>query len=269
MYVEFCWVTHGPTAPRGWQLFFSRSSLDWRMLRCNTTQKYLDDVSLKPDTRLFRHSGSQTCHGKEKGAGRQMQCVCRLDASFTPQYGSERALGSLEVLIPRDEESSEDDRTFPPRFLQQEIIFAHSPYEGVFHIGQAFRRIFFAHQTGSACEELLKQNTRSLRFENSLPIFGAARANSSKQESAPRRVCPCRPQCFSTKSAGSQIQCLGLGAWAEQTAPCFGRADSIYDSDSDHWKLRREADAELSQSSASAQCLPLFLLFARFRHGRV
>ena len=32
----------------------------------------------------------------------------------------------------------------------------------------------------------------------------------------------CRPQCFSTNSAGSQIQCLGLGAWAEQTAPTPG-----------------------------------------------
>ena len=30
------------------------------------------------------------------------------------------------------------------------------------------------------------------------------------------------PQCFSTISAGSQIQCLGLGAWAEQTAHALG-----------------------------------------------
>ena len=33
---------------------------------------------------------------------------------------------------PRDEESSEDDRPFQPRFLLQEIIFAHSPQKGVF-----------------------------------------------------------------------------------------------------------------------------------------
>ena len=33
----------------------------------------------------------------------------------------------------RDEESSEEDRPFLPRFLLQEIISAHRPYEGVFH----------------------------------------------------------------------------------------------------------------------------------------
>ena len=43
-------------------------------------------------------------------------------------------------------------------------------------------------------------------------------ANSSKQGSVPRRYGPCRPQRFETNSAGSQIQCLGRGAWAEQTA---------------------------------------------------
>ena len=35
--------------------------------------------------------------------------------------------------ISRDEESSEEDRPFLPRFWLQEIILAHSPYEGVFH----------------------------------------------------------------------------------------------------------------------------------------
>ena len=36
------------------------------------------------------------------------------------------------------------------------------------------------------------------------------------------RVGPCPLQCFLTDSAGSQIQCLGLGAWAERTAPAPG-----------------------------------------------
>ena len=44
-----------------------------------------------------------------------------------------------------------------------------------------------------------------------------------------------------------------FGSLAEQTAPRSGRADNIYDSDSDHWKLRREADAKLSQSIASVR----------------
>ena len=34
-------------------------------------------------------------------------------------------------------------------------------------------------------------------------------------------------------------------------SPCSRRTDSIYDSDSDLWKLRREAEAEWSQSSTS------------------
>ena len=37
----------------------------------------------------------------------------RLDLSLTPQYGSEQDLGSPEALIPRDEESIEEDRPFP------------------------------------------------------------------------------------------------------------------------------------------------------------
>ena len=58
---------------------------------------------------------------------------CRQDPSLAPQHDSEQDLGSPEALISRDEESSEEDRPFLPRFLLQEIIFAHSPYEGVFH----------------------------------------------------------------------------------------------------------------------------------------
>ena len=56
--------------------------------------------------------------------------VCRSDSSFTPQDDNEQDLGSPEALIPRGGESSED-KPFQPRFLLQEIIFAHSPYEGV------------------------------------------------------------------------------------------------------------------------------------------
>ena len=138
----------------------------------------------------------------------------RLDSSFAPQFGSEQDLGSPEALIPRDEESSEDDRPFLPRSLLQEIIFAHRS----FTTGQAFKGICWAEQIGFVCEELQKQNARSTRFENSRPVIGAARANISVQRSAPRRTGPCRRQCLLTNSAGSQIKCLGLGAWAEQTA---------------------------------------------------
>ena len=110
----------------------------------------------------------------------------RLDSSFGPQYGSDWVLGSPEALIPRDEDSSEDDRPFLPRFLLQEIIFAHTPYEGVSHNRPS--------QGGFACDELQKQNARSSRYEDSLPILGTARANISDQDSALRCVGSCRPQ---------------------------------------------------------------------------
>ena len=67
---------------------------------------------------------------KKRGVGRQMH-----NAPWTPvslQYVSELGLGPPEALNPRNEESSAEDKPFPPRFLQQAIIFAHSPYGGLF-----------------------------------------------------------------------------------------------------------------------------------------
>ena len=58
---------------------------------------------------------------------------CIVLPRLTPQYDSEQDLVSPEALIPRDEESSEEDRPFQPRFLLQEIVFAYSSYEGFFH----------------------------------------------------------------------------------------------------------------------------------------
>ena len=168
---------------------------------------------LKPDTRLCCVSWCPTCQGKGRGAGRQMHGGAWTQVS--PRSTAANRISDLpRQLIPRDEESSEDDRPFLPRSLLQEIIFAHRS----FTTGQAFKGIFCAEQAGFVCEELQKQNARSTRFENSRPVIGAARANISVQRSAPRRIGPCRRQCLSTNSAGSQILCLGLGAWAEQTA---------------------------------------------------
>ena len=49
------------------------------------------------------------------------------------------------------------------------------------------------------------------------------------------------------------------GSLGGADGPCSRRTDSIHDSGSDRWKLRREADGEWSQSTASAECLPLIL----------
>ena len=68
-----------------------------------------------------------TNHAMERKKCWAADTLCRLDHCLTPQYDSELDLGSPEALIPRDEESSEEDRPFLPRFLLQEIVFAHSP----------------------------------------------------------------------------------------------------------------------------------------------
>ena len=44
----------------------------------------------------------------------------------------------------------------------------------------------------------------------------------AQQVSVPWRVGPCRHRCLSTNSAGSQIECLRLGAQPGQTAPVPG-----------------------------------------------
>ena len=67
--------------------------------------------------------------GVSPGDNRATHCATWAPVSLRGN-DSEPDLGSPKTLIPRDEESSEEDRPFLPRFLLQEMIFAHSPYEG-------------------------------------------------------------------------------------------------------------------------------------------
>ena len=104
-----------------------------------------------------------------------------------------------------------------------EIIFAHSPYEGVFHNGPSLQghllcRSDWLRLQGS-CGYRVHDPLHAKDF--CLSSMQCVRTVQSKQ-SAPRRDGPCRPQRFLTNSAGSHIQCLGLGAWAEPTAPAPG-----------------------------------------------
>ena len=70
--------------------------------------------------------GCQSCHGKEVLDGR-----CLLSLGPQSHSAAQQRTGS-RISRGCDEESSEEDRPFLPRLLQ-EIIFAHNPYEGVFH----------------------------------------------------------------------------------------------------------------------------------------
>ena len=90
--------------------------------------------------------------------------------------------------------------------------------EGSFTTGQVCKGISCADQMGFAYEEFRRQNARFSRAVFSCAVC----AYSSKHRSALRRDGPRQPLRFSTIPSGSQIQCLGLGAWAEQTAPAPG-----------------------------------------------
>ena len=61
-----------------------------------------------------------------------MEKKCWAAAAFCHLDPSEQDVGPPEALIPHDEECSEEDRSFFPRFLLQAVILAHSPYGGVF-----------------------------------------------------------------------------------------------------------------------------------------
>ena len=72
------------------------------------------------------------------------------------------------------------------------------PHTRVFR--RAFRRLCCAEPIGFVHDELQPRTARSSPFENLPPIPGAARANTPAQESAPRRVGPCRHRCISKDS---------------------------------------------------------------------
>ena len=152
--------------------------------------------------RMLASSGAN--HAVEK------KCWMADELSLTPQCHSAPGLGSVETLIPRAEESSEEDRQFPPTFLLLEIIFAHSPY------GRVFLNLPILH--GNL---LCRPDWLPLRriVGDRMRDPPGSRVRCLSHGSAPRCVGPCRPQRFSTNSGGIQIQCLGLGAWAEQTSP--------------------------------------------------
>ena len=134
--------------------------------------------------------------------------LCRLDTGCTPRGDNEQDLEPPEALIPQGEGLGEDVTPFLPRFLLQEIIFAHSSHEGVYPNQPSGE---------SSVQSGLALSTRTSRLHP-----GAARANIPAQGSAPRRGGPCWPRCLSTDSPGSWIMCLGIGAQAGQTAPVLG-----------------------------------------------
>ena len=151
----------------------------WQLKQQNKSERVISDrlpatlSAQQPFHSSLSVSGSQACHGEEKGAGRQMQFVA----------GTQISLPSMAA----------DGLSDPPRNPARTHSSATAHTRGSFTVTHAFRGIFCADQAGSACEELQKQHARSSRFENSLLVLRAARANVSIPGSVPRRVGPCRP----------------------------------------------------------------------------
>ena len=150
---------------------------------------------------------------------KRMRCwladaFCRLDPSLALQYDSELDLGSPEALIPETRNPArKTDRSCRNSCYRR---FRAQPV-----------RRGLSHPAKPAGESSVQIGLASLarNFGDRMhdPPGSRARCFSSvqQQRSAPRRDGPCRPQRSSTNSAVSQIQCLGLGAWAEQTAPAL------------------------------------------------
>ena len=61
------------------------------------------------------------------------------------------------VILRGEDPAKTTNHFYLPRFLLQEIIFAHSPYEVSIPISRAFRRNVCGEQIGFACEEMQKQ----------------------------------------------------------------------------------------------------------------
>ena len=148
-------------------------------------------------------------------------CFCAevwmcLDSDCAPVDDSEQDLAPPEAPFPHGGGLGEDTPLLP-RFLLQEIIFAHSPYEVIIPSSRAFRGIWC--RTDWLCLRGIAATECAILPTRELAAYPrAARANTPAQGSAPRRVGPCRRRLLSANSAGGQIKCLGV--WSS------GRADS-------------------------------------------
>ena len=179
-------------------------------------------VSLKPHIRLWCVSGCQSCHGKRKKC-RTADALCRLDPSLTPQYDSELDLGSPEALIPRDEESSEEEQTVPTEMLVARDYLRAQPVEGVFHNRPCLQvnllcRSDWLRMRGIAETECMILPVRELAAFSLVQCMRPAQSRGALLGA----MVPVGPSASRRIPAGSHIQCLGLGAWAEQTAPALG-----------------------------------------------
>ena len=201
-----------------------------RMIKTSCHNTFLSPQQPSPSSTEPERSGpADHCHAMERSW--TADAFCRLDSGLTPQYDRELGLGPPEVLIPRTEESSEEDKPFLLRFLLQAIIFARlfpnrpslqgnllctSDWLRLRGISATERMILPIRDLAAfphccVCEQLKAVERSSARWPLSAPVL----LSDSRR----------RPD-----------QVPWYGSLGRADSPCSGRTDSIYDSEPDLWK---------------------------------
>ena len=157
--------------------------------------------------------------------------LCRLDSDCALVEDSEQDLAPPGT----EGNSARTTRHFSPRSLPQEIIFAHSPYEGGYpnqrlHRNLPCRADLLCPIAATECANLL---TREL-----------ARANIPIQGSARRRVGPAGTRAYRLIQLADPVPWHELWQGRQQT-------DSICDSEPDLWKLNLDVGGDYCNSTST------------------
>ena len=158
------------------------------------------------------------------------------------------------TLIPRDEESSEDDRPFQPRFLLQETILAHSPHEGVFHNRPSLQGNLLPIRPASLewnCGDRVHDppGSRARCFSSVQGVRTSESSGAPLGASVPAGPSASRRIPLAVRSS-ALVWSLGRAA-----SPCSGRTDSIHDADLDRWKLRSQSGHKAAPRPVGAPLL--------------
>ena len=153
--------------------------------------------------------------------------LCRLDSDYAPVDDSEQDLAPPEALFPHGGGSSEDDTPFFPRCLFQEMIFSHSPNEGVYPNQPSLQGNVLC-RAGWLCHEELHQ-WNPIRELAVYPWCSACEHSSSGKRPSARRSLSVLIEGFSWQP--EQVPWHWSSGRAD--SPCSRRTDSICDSEPD------------------------------------
>ena len=154
---------------------------------------------------------TQTCHsatpslgepgmpGKDKGAGRQMQCVAWTQVGF--RRTAANGLSDLPRHNPRDEESREDDRPFHRDVCYRRLSSRTARTRGVFHIWPSLQGNLLCRSDWLGLRPTAETECAIFPIRELARCSACEHLRPGERPSA-RRSLPC----LSTNSAGSQFQ---------------------------------------------------------------